>query len=541
MHPHRPALEARGVAVRLPGGARDAVRDIALSVDPGSTLALLGPSGSGKSTLALALAGAIPTLVPAALTGSIRRPEPEDGFATTILQDTDAHLVALSVEDEIAFALENRGLAPEEIDRRIDAALTLPPARGLGRRDRTLSLSGGWRQRLAIGAALAEGSALLIADEPFAHLDPEAASAAAEALARLRRSSGACVLVEHRADTAMRLADAVLVLGPNGHPYAHGPTGPTLRAIARSKDAPRIRLPAPVRAGAALEQAGLLPAGWHGRSTEDLISALGPSASDPLVAGIVVEALGLRCRSAPAAAGSPLATLDNAFVRRGGRGVLAGIDLEIRPGEVVGLAGPNGAGKTSLALALAGALRIHRGRAIRERIAAPVYLPQNPSLALTSGTLEGEASRRRLGWTDAARAVAGAGLDPDPHRNSLAFSHGERRRLAMALAMAAPGPRLVILDEPTSGLDEAGMAGLAADIATLRGRGSGVLIVGHDLDWLATVADRILVLDGGRIVAEGPSLAILARALAGSLPVCPSDGSRLAYRLGWVPGAAGPC
>ncbi len=512
-------LVADGVAVRFPPAIRDAVHDVSLTLHAGERVALVGPSGSGKTTLALALLGAIPSLVPAERRGDVRWAGLGDrtlatgtGVAASVLQDSDAQLVALTVEDEIAFALENRGLQPREMDRRIEDALARPPALGLDRRDRTLTLSGGWRQRLALAAALAEKPGALVIDEPVAHLDGEAAADAVAALHETCRQGAAALLIEHRLDQVAPLADRVLVLDAEGRPAALGETAPTLRALADGNDH-GLRLPPSVRVAAALERSGI---------------AEGDSRAVP----IALTALGFD-RRGTASAGSPMLTIDFAAVRRGRRTVLESVDLEMRQGEVIGITGRNGAGKTTLALLAAGALSPAAGVVRRHHAEAPIYVPQNPALAFASGSLATEAARRGLAWNDAARAIARTGLAPEPERHPLTFSHGERRRLALALALAPPEPRLVILDEPASGLDAIGLAALDADIEALRARGSAVMIVAHDLDWLARVTDRIALLDNGRIAVDRPSLAFLGSVVSGHLPLKAPAGAALLARLGW--------
>jgi len=512
-------LVADGVGVRFPRAIRDAVHDVSLTLRAGERVALVGPSGSGKTTLALALLGAIPTLVQAERRGDVRwaglggrKLATGTGIAASVLQDTDAQLVALTVEDELAFALENRGLLPTDIDRRIDAALARPPGAGLDRRARTLTLSGGWRQRLALAAALAETPGALVIDEPVAHLDGEAAADAIAAVGETCRHGAAALLVEHRIDQVAGLVDRVLVLGPDGHPVALGDTEPTLRALARGNDH-GLRLPPSVRVAAALERAGAR------EGTSDALP-------------VALEALGFDRRPVPST-GTPLLTIDFAAVRRGRRAVLDSVDLVIREGEAVGVTGRNGAGKTTLALLAAGALRPDAGVVRRHHAGAPVFVPQNPALAFATGSLAAEAARRGLSWTDAARAIARTGLAPEPDRHPLTFSHGERRRIALALALAPPEPRLVILDEPASGLDGNGLAALDADIEALRARGSAVMIVAHDLDWLAHVADRIALIENGRIAVDRPSLAFLGSVVSGHLPLAAPPGASLAARLGW--------
>mgnify|MGYP001002978948 CR=1 FL=1 len=244
-------VEIDGLRVRFPGAARDAIRDLALSILPGECVAVIGPSGSGKSTLALALVGAIPNLINAESTGTIRwlnaATQPPvtagSGLAALVMQDADAQLATLTVEDEVAFALENRDFPANEIEQRIDEALASAPAHGLQRRESTLMLSAGWRQRLALASALAERPALLVIDEPTAHLDEQGAQAAIAAIRAAKAQGSACLLVEHRADLAASIADRIVALDATGTIIAEGSPDKALQDLAARPDASSLRLP----------------------------------------------------------------------------------------------------------------------------------------------------------------------------------------------------------------------------------------------------------------------------------------------------------
>jgi energy-coupling factor transport system ATP-binding protein len=537
-----PVVAAEALALRYPGAARDAFHGVALALAAGRSLAVLGPSGSGKSSLALALVGALPKLAPAAVTGRVRLCGASmeelsiadvSRHAALILQDSDAQIVALTVADEIAFGLECAGLEAAEIEARLAAALAVPPAAGLAGGDRTLALSGGWRQRLAVAATLALKTPLVIADEPAAHVENGAAAATLAALAARRRSGGATLIVEHDAERVAPLVDEILVLDAAGAPLIQAAPALALAEAARRAPALGLRLPAATRAAAALVRAGQLAYDAAVLDRATLRNTLGPRAADPALAKLVRAALGFDGAPAPAACGPALLTIEAASARLGGRRIVHDFDLAIGAGEAVGITGPNGAGKTTLALLAAGALRPAAGRVARQAPASPIYVPQNPGLGFFADTVGNEARRRGVPVASLTPWLERCGLPRDLARHPLAFSHGERRRLSLALALAAPGQRLVVLDEPGSGLDGNGIAAIGEAVAELKRRGAGVLIVSHDLDLLAAVADRLAVMAAGRVVASGATHEVLARILDGALPGRPTPAMQLAREFGW--------
>ena len=537
------ALAGRGLAVRFAGAARAALDGIDLDLAAGTVLGVLGPSGSGKSTLIAALLGVIPELVPATAGGTVAWGD--DAFAppslaagraaaAVVQQDPDGALVALAAADEIAFGLESDGLPASEIDARIAEALTDGPAAGLLPDAETLALSGGWRQRLAWAAALALRRPVLLLDEPFAHLDPQGASVACDAIRTARTAGTATLLVEHRADLVAGLADHLLILDSAGRPLLQGPAAQVLAEAAERPGACGLRLPAVVLVAAALRRAGLLTEDARPADTGALLTALGPRGQDPAVATEAARALGLQPR-ATAAPGPVRVALEGAAVRRGGATILSGVDLTVRDGSILGIAGSNGAGKTTLGLLLAGGLRPSAGQRRVPPGPAPIVVPQNPALAFASGSLRDEARRRGVDWTAAAARIAAAGLPADPDRNPLRFSQGERRRLAVALAAAGGVSRMILLDEPQAGLDGPSLAALTADLLALRREGHAVVVVAHDLDWLASLADELAILAAGRIAVAGPATDMVVRILDGTAPVPVPPGLALAAALGVRP------
>lgn len=220
------------------------------------------------------------------------------------------------------------------------------------------------------------------------------------------------------------------------------------------------------------------------------------------------------------------------YATRGGvRTVLSGVDLDVRAGETVALLGANGSGKTTLLGVVAGTIRPTRGtvellgvpitEVSRAEIARSVaVLPQSLELPAGFRVAEVVAMGRTphgtgwFGWDDEdRRAVADALRDADAEdladRPVTELSGGERQRVLVALALAQE-PSLLLLDEPTTHLDVAHAAALLTSLSRLqRARGVTVVAVLHDLVMAASWAPRVVVLDGGRIVADGPPASAL--------------------------------
>ena len=217
--------------------------------------------------------------------------------------------------------------------------------------------------------------------------------------------------------------------------------------------------------------------------------------------------------------------LAGATARLGGRAVLAAVDVAVAPGELVALVGPNGAGKSSAIRALAGLLPLTSGEARlggdavhalsgRERAARVAYLPQERRIAWNLPALEVAAlGAPFLAGSQAIAAARGALAQVEAghlvDRGVAEMSGGERARVLLARALAADAAALMA-DEPIAGLDPDAQLMV---LELLRGRaraGQAVLTSLHDLTLAARHADRVVVLDAGRVVAEGPPLEALA-------------------------------
>jgi energy-coupling factor transport system ATP-binding protein len=511
-----PAAAWSEVTVAYPYAERAAVGPVSLNLRDGERLLLLGPSGSGKSTLLATLTGLVPRTIPATVTGRIalfgrdvaeRTPAAWADVVAYLFQDADLTLCGMSVEDEIAFALENRALPEDAIRRRVAAAMRAVglPEEWAGRR--TMALSGGEKQLVAIAAAIAQDAPILVADEPTAHLSP----AAAERLHRIVTGAAAArsaLIVDHRLDGLIEAVDRAAILDGGGRLMAEGSPAALFRAYAARLEDEGIWMPMAARLDAALARVGLaspapaLDLAHVTRWIEGLDGAprrRAERAAERFVAGQVAQ---------EAPAGAAVAGLDDAgCAPYRGPQVLSGITLAVRAGETLGVLGANGAGKSTLGAALAGLLPLRAGR----RWGAPGGVAfQNPEAQFTAGSVREEVADALGPRRDEAMAtLADWSLADLAERHPFELSQGQKRRLALASLTAGDRWPLLVLDEPTAGLDARGAALIEGHLRRLAARGRAIAVITHDMDFALRLCPRSVVLGGGRILAEGRTAALM--------------------------------
>ncbi|MCB0216037.1 MAG: ATP-binding cassette domain-containing protein, partial [Chloroflexi bacterium] len=478
-----PSLAFEGWGFSYPGAARPVFEGVDLRL-PGGRLSLVaGPSGAGKTTLLQAMAG----LVPASSGGRVRgrlRIGAAGAFEPVGLGDRvgyvhgepEAGFVADRVEDELAFALEHRGLPRGLITARVGAALEAVELGHLARR-RLDSLSGGQRQRVAIAAALALAPEVLVLDEPTSQLDDALAAGLLDRLAALTEAGRRTVIVgEHRLRRVAAQADWMVQLPGGGARPRQGPAG---RMLARYPQ-PVVPSAPPAQPGAPVLELEGLRFGFGARAEAPESSSEAP----PLIADL---------------------------------------DLTLRAGEILALTGPSGVGKTTLLRLAVGLLRPASGRVrvagrdIAGRSVPEVcrelgYLPQDPSDLLIADTARGELELtlaaqglEPVGARDPERWLARLGIAELAERHPRELSTGQRQRVALG-AVLVTGPVLLLLDEPTRGLDTVAVVSLARLLQGLAAEGAGILVATHDRRMLRAVHRR-LDLRGPGDALDPPALA----------------------------------
>ncbi|HEX8004438.1 MAG TPA: ATP-binding cassette domain-containing protein [Mycobacteriales bacterium] len=497
------------VTFAYPGAATPALRDVDLTIGDGELCLVVGRTGSGKSTLLRAVNGLVPHFSGGTLTGHVtvggldtrdHRPRDLADLVGFVGQDPAAGFVTDTVEDELAYAMENLGLAPATMRRRVEDVLDLLGLADL--RGRALSsLSAGQQQRVAVGSVLTAHPRVLVLDEPTSALDPPAAEEVLAALQRLVHDLGlTVVLAEHRLERVVQYADrVVLVTGPevtDGAPadvMADAPVAPPVVRLGRlARWSP---LPLSVR-DARRAAAGL-----------DLAEPPAPPAP---------------------AAGEVVASTERLGARYGDLVALRDVTLDLRAGQVVALMGRNGAGKTTLLAHLVGLRKpsagsvtvggvAPHGRPGREMARLVGLVPQDPGRLLYGDSVADECggADREAGLPPGTTAKVldrlAPWLPPDRHPSDL--SEGERLTLALAVVLGGEPP-LVLLDEPTRGLDYAAKTRLVPVLRDLARRGHAVLLSTHDVELAAELTDRTVVLADGEVVANGPTREVVRQSPA---------------------------
>ncbi|GAA2325733.1 ABC transporter ATP-binding protein [Dactylosporangium salmoneum] len=503
-------IEFDRVTVTYAGAAAPAIRDVTLAVGEGELCLVAGHTGTGKSTLLRAVNGLVPHFTGGTLAGRVTvdgrdtRTHPPRELADVVGyvgQDPLHGFVTDTVEEELAYGLEQLAVPGPAMRKRVEETLDLLGIAEL--RHRPLrTLSGGQQQRVAIGAVLTAHPRVVVLDEPTSALDPTAAEDVLAAITRLVHDLGITVLVaEHRLERVAHYADRLLYLPGDGTVTDGSPAD----VLARAAIEPPIVEP------------GRL-AGWH---------PLPLSVRDArrLAAPLRGRLAGREPPARGAGAGGAAVALpaEGVVVRYGRQIAVAGVGLALRPGVVVALMGRNGSGKSSLLWALQGSGPRHHGTVTtggadpatltpaeaRRRVG---LVPQTPADLLYLDTVDAEcaAADREAGAEEGAcRSLLDrltTGIPGERHPRDL--SDGQRLALVLAVQLVA-APPVLLLDEPTRGLDYAAKHRFAAIVRGLAGRGTAVVVATHDVELVAALADRVVVMAQGEIVADGPTADIV--------------------------------
>jgi len=447
--------------------------NINLNIRENTITLLSGNSGVGKSSLLMCIARVIPNIIEGDIKGEIiyKNTNIENkgiaeisGSIGYMFQDPDSQLCSFTVEDEIAFGLENLNIDPNEMNSIIDKTLSLTGIRNLRKRNLN-HLSGGEKQKVALSSILAMDPEFIIMDEPTANLDPKSTREIVELIRKLRDDMGKTILiVEHKVEEIKDIVDEIIELNENG-------------TIKVDKD-------------------------------EFFEDYLKKSQLPKRIKKVFKE--------------NPVITVENlSFSYNKDREVLKNINFSLYKGEILAVIGPNGAGKSTLTKLLMGLLKPCEGRILINNNDISKMSPmdigktlglifQNPEHQFIKMTVEEEMSLS-LELRGAPPEEISSKVDyylelfnlsNQRKMNPFSLSQGQKRRLSTA-SMMINGQPVLILDEPTYGQDRENLQELLKLLYEINEDGVSILMITHDMDLVYSSCDRYIYLESGEIKHSG--------------------------------------
>ena len=523
-----PIISFRDFSFRYKTQKNPTLHDIDLDIYPGEKILILGASGSGKSTLCNCINGLIPFSYEGEITGSCT----VNGIDTvkssifelsnsvgTVLQDSDAQFVGLSVGEDIAFAMENDMLPRSEMVPRIEKNSSM-----VGMQDFIdhvpFNLSGGQKQKVAIAGVFGNNVEILIFDEPLAALDPQMGMTAVELIDDISKESGKTVIIiEHRLEDVLhRHVDRVILMS-EGRIAADMSPDDLLKSSLLSECGIRepLYLTAMKYAGCSLDD---------NRNLCDLEALeFSDENREKLRAFFTEERQSVRENTE-----DPVVSFrDVSFSYDPGSKVLRNITFDIRKGERIAIIGKNGAGKSTAAKLLCGTIRPDSGTitlagtdtsslSIKEIGEKVGYVMQDPNTMIVKDIIKDEVGMalgfRGIDNEEAERRVTNAletcGLYRMRNWPVDSISYGQKKRVTVASMMALE-PEVFILDEPTAGQDFHSYTEMMNFVNTLnRDYGKTILFITHDMHLAIENTDRAIVFADGDLIASDKVFSVLS-------------------------------
>ncbi|WP_276352141.1 ABC transporter ATP-binding protein [Cohnella caldifontis] len=505
-------VSVKRLSYRYPYSEKRAVDHVSFDVRRGETVMLTGNSGSGKSTVGGLLSGVIPQLYKdGQLSGEISFAEDGGRQVGLVTQIPDNQLFGYRVEDAVVFGMENLGLSREEIDSRLNRVLDLFRIGHL--RERAVSsLSGGQKQIVCIASVLCMEPDLLIMDEPVSSLDPAGKELVREVLKRLKAQGQTVLLIDQNLDWPAGAVDRVIGID-EGRIAFDGSTEAFLR-----NEALYLRL------GVTVPQAVELY--HHARLRGDFPLFLGLEEAERVLSGmeLIVPEPPLRPAEKEA---EPALAIEGLVKDYEGFRALKGVNTRFMPGRITAVLGQNGSGKTTLVRHLirlvkptSGTIR-YRGRSIGDKSPAEMarsvaYVFQHPDQMIFEDSVWKEVTfsvrSMELPWREeqVTELLRAHGLleFKEAFPNNLSMG---RKHMLTILSVLLSDPDVVILDEPTLGMDRGLKAMLADLMKRLAGEGKTLIVISHEMTFVAETADDAIVMKDGNVLVQGPVADVFRR------------------------------
>lgn len=520
-----PIISFKDFSFRYDSQAKPTIQNINLDIYPNEKILILGPSGSGKSTLGRCLNGLIPNVFDGEITGeafvagqNIKEASIKDlsEKVGTVLQDTSAQFVGLTVAEDVAFILENDNAPKDYLHREVDQWMDEMNIQELAQSS-PHDLSGGQKQRVSMAGVLVSQPDILIFDEPLANLDPASGYKTMELIDELHNDHhSTVVIIEHRLEDVLSQAvDRIIVL-EKGRIIFNGSPAKLLKENLLLETGIRepLYLSAIKYAGVDLEAV---------RAIEDVNQVASADMERKLKdwhqANVPEEK-----RSKE----EELLRLENIhFAYESDQPIIKGIDLTVHKQDMISIVGTNGAGKSTLADILAAfnhpqeGLVFYEGQDITEdtiarRAERVGYVMQDPNQMISQHMIFDEvALGLRLRSVDESeiedrvhQALKTCGLYPFREWPINALSFGQKKRLVIA-AILVLEPEILILDEPTAGQDHYHYTEFMKVIRQLNESGMTILMITHNMQLMLEYTDRTLVIHDGQLIADETPFAVL--------------------------------
>ncbi|MEG0797304.1 MAG: ATP-binding cassette domain-containing protein [Acidaminococcaceae bacterium] len=504
-------LKIKAVSYRYAGRKQGTLHNINLTIQSGEMVLIAGRTGCGKSTLIKVINGLLAASSKGDFKGQVSidatdiatlRPEKLGLMVGTVYQSPDDQLFAMTVEDEVAFILENQGMAADVIRVAVHKTLAQVGLAGLEKRG-IHALSGGQRQRLALASVLVSKPRILILDEPVSQMNSSSVVEFLHLLQQLNVEAGITIIVvEHRVHELAQYFPRLVVMN-KGSIIFDGDINAAWAAIGTKEDyglrepqnvklCRTLKLPHLEMATTAVVEQIKTHCCLHGYTGKKL--AIQVFEREPVLTGVNVS-----------------------FAYPGSKkNVLQGINLHLQRGEIVVLMGYNGAGKSTLLNLIAGLTAPSTGElqlwggevaANAQRLA---FLRQDPDLMLLADTVQEEVlwKNQRITASEADILLKKLDLYDKKGDFPLALSKGQRLRVVLA-SLLARKPEIILLDEPTTGQDQQSLLDIRQLVTEFAQQGGSVLLCTHDVELATELADRVLLMYEGHIVASGTPLTIL--------------------------------
>lgn len=487
------------------------LKHVCLHVAKGEMLLLAGRSGCGKSTLIKAVSGLLNTAGAGELYGKIyldgndtafMKPEEIGILVGTVYQSPDDQLFAMTVADEVGFALENQGIEETIVNEEVSRVLQRVGLKGF-EKNSIHTLSGGQRQRLALASVLITKPKMLVLDEPVSQMNPQGVEDFLNLLVSLNREDEITIIVvEHRVNELARYFPRLAVMFDGEFIY----DGPTEMAWEKIGHAEKFGLREPQR----IKLCRYLNLTEFADDTKKIIELINNECDIDNKQNFTVR----KKRSQECVVKG-----ENIIYRYPGAksNTLHGLNFEFYKGERIALMGFNGAGKSTLVNLLggltyvtSGCLKILQGT-VAEHAHEIGYLRQEPDLMLLADSVWEE-----LTWKNTKRSekylwdlLNKLKLENNVNDFPLALSKGQRLRVVLG-ALLAREPKLLLLDEPTTGQDQQSLEEIKNLINDFAENHGCILFCTHDIELASEIADRVIVMADGMIIADGVPEIVLA-------------------------------